>query len=416
MSNKNNSGRWFHDINPASWGILARRGVPGAKEKSRQYSKSVEPSRKYGSTNHHLIQAVINIACHSHYALLEEYLTNMRKYGMGEGGSLYGPTGNFGYMVVATELAKLDGKEQIAKAGQEFLARAVEWMEPLAIDKPPTRIGAVLPSGERWDSRKYQGKGTGHVFLPGSRALFGHTPPGTGWYAEATATIVYQWLTNAKNRSLPIRFANYAPPSDDENTWDAWAWQVAQVAGWIPASAKKQPTLLAAAFRKNVIDLAGASPGPYRLRFGMEAVRLADGSLLHTASHKTASPKPPVNWVEYYAPTGTLRVCAPDGLRTYGSTGRGEIKSNIKQVWAWAKADDSVAFESKKYRKAKVVSHLVLPAKSNKSWVAGALNPAPTPVPPPPVPTPPTPPPPPPPPDDDDCEWWNIPCWLRKIF
>lgn len=389
MPNTMPSGLKTHDATPAAWGCLGRRGEAGAMQKAKRMMKwkPTPPGIKHGSENHHLIQALINAVVFSDYRVAEEWFALVRKHGIGEGGSLYFPSGDCGYVLPLIRAAEMDGQDGIAQKGREYLSRVVEWMEPMAITGKIDEVVTWLPSGQHPSDRNYLPTGPeGHVFFPGSRALFGHEPPGSGWYMSGPATVLYQWLTGAPGRSLPGRYASYGPDSH-MNTWDSWPWMAAMIYGLIPAKSTAQPQAMAQAFRNDTISLVGlledVNPGPYKLKFGMEAIRFANGSMLCTASHRTAGPKPPVNWVEYHAPSNTVRMAAPDGLIAYGATGRGEMEwSNVK-VWARATSDTGVVMVSRQFRREDVLSHWVLQAKSSGSWKAGKLHPkSETPVPP----------------------------------
>lgn len=400
MPNQMPSGLKTHDATPAAYGCLGRRGDNASMQKARRMMKGkpTPPGIRHGSPNHHLIQALINAVVFSDYVVADEYLKLIRKHGIGEGGSNYFPSGCCGYMLPLIRAAELDGRDSIAQQGREFMARVLEWMEPMTIDRPPSRVISWLPSGEHVVARGYQPTGQGgHVFFPGSRALY-HPPDGAGWYAEAPATVLYQWLTGAPGRSLPGRYASYVPKGVD-GVWDSWPWMVATIYGLIPAKATPQPHTLAKAFRtKTLPSVLADDPGPYKLKFGMQVVRLRNGSMLCTASHRTAGPKPPVNFVEYHEPSGGVRLAAPDGLIAYGATGKGSIEWTGTEVWARAENDKGTVMPSRRYKRSDVVSHQVMPPKSSGPWQEGKLHPK-TEEPEPPRPGPET-------PGDDEPSWW----------
>lgn len=417
MPNQMPSGLSTHDATPAAWGCLGRRGDGEAMANARRMMKG-EPTPagiKHGSENHHLIQALINAVVFSDYKVAEEWLELVRRKGIGEGGALYFPAGDCGYVMPLVRAAEMDGRGDIVQQGREYLARVVEWMEKLEIGGTVSEIVTWLPSVKHPGDRQYQHpEPGGHVFFPGSRALFGHNPPGSGWYNEGISTLLYRWLVGQPKRSLPSRFSGYAP---GDSTWDSFPWMTAMIYGMIPAKATAQLKTLSKAYRNNdLVDLVeGVEPGPYKLEFGMEVVRTVYGDVLHTASHNTASPKPPVNWVEYRASKKRVTLTAPDGLITYGSTGRGSIEWAGGKVWARAENDKGEVMVSRKYPINDVREHWVLPAKSAGVWRKGKLHPR-EPVP--------APPPPEPPGEENPCEgksglsklWCEIREWLREVF
>lgn len=385
MPNTMPSGLKTHDATPAAWGCLGRRGDNAAMQKARRMMKG-KPTPggiKHGSENHHLIQALINAVVFIDYKVAEEWFALVRKHGIGEGGSLYFPSGDCGYVLPLIRAAEMDGRDDIAQQGREYLARVVEWMEPMALPGGIDEVVTWLPSGKHPSDRNYLPTGPeGHVFFPGSRALFGHEPPGSGWYMSGPATVLYQWLTGTPGRSLPGRYASYRPDSH-MNTWDSWPWMAAMIYGLIPAKSTAQPQTLAKAFRTmDAVDITETEPGPYKLKFGMEVLRFANGSMLCTASHRTAGPKPPVNWVEYHAASNTVRMAAPDGLIAYGAKGVGSIERKGDAVFARAKSG-GVVMDSRSFPTDSVTGHWVLKAKSAGPWKTGKLHPkSETPVPP----------------------------------
>lgn len=395
MGNTTRSGLKTHDSTPAAYGALGRRGDQQARRKARAMMHAgPEPDHKpFGSSNHHQIQALNNAVVFGDYALAKSWHKNMRKHGLGEGGPLYGPAGNFGYSAALLACALRDDRDDIVKLERESLAWYREYAREIAIHRPRS-ITAILPDGKTdSDKRTIQGGPKGQVFMGGSRAAFS----GIGWYYEAQATNLYQWLADTPGSELSPRLAGYEP-RNVTNCWDSWAWTTAMLLGLIPAESSSQPENLANAFRMNDLGghLDGVEAGPLKCKWRTEVIRFSDGSAFWTTDRKTASPKPPASVIEYGA-NGALKIYIPDGYKNYGCTGRGSVMYDTRNVWAKAVADGERVVITTVRPRSEIISHRVYPARG-KGWQDGKLHPKSE------TPAPPSPGPEPEPPEEDPCE------------
>lgn len=401
MGNTTRSGLKTHDATPAAFGALGRRGDQAAKQKARRMMHAgPEPDHKpFGSSNHHKIQALNNAVVYGSYDLALSWHKNMRKHGLAEGGPLYGCAGNFGYSAALLACALRDGRDDIAELEREALAWYRDYAREIAIDRPRS-ITAILPDGKTdSDNRMIQGGPEGQVFMGGSRAAFS----GIGWYYEAQATNLYQWLVDTSGRELSPRLAGYEP-RNVTNCWDSWVWIAAMLLDLIPAKASAQPQTLARAFRTTslpeLFDGIGAA-GPLKCKWRTEVIRFSDGSAFWTTDRKTASPKPPASVIEYGA-NGSLKIYIPDGYKNYGCTGRGSVEWSNRNVWGVAVADGEQPDRTTVRSRSEIVSHRVYPARG-KGWRDGRFHPKETPVPPGPGPEPEKP--------DDDESWLERHKW-----
>lgn len=397
-----------HDITAGCWAVLGRRGDSAAMTKAKKLVNNQKaPWDTKTSDNIRAIHAVLNAAIWRDYKNAMLWFSRARDIGIGEGGPLYWPAGDVGYIIALTLLADEDGEAEISREGREYLSWCVDVMRKLSWTRPGAGYVGIGPGPKEWPSERNNWLGEeGYVAMPGARAVFsGHLHP--NWYAEGPGTNVYQCLQGIEGRVLSGRYAEYKPGG---STWDSWPWLVAQIRGWIPASRDAQPTRLARAFRSNELTelLNGVEPGPYRLRFGLDVVR-GDHWLLMAASHLTAAPKPPATWIEWA--DGECRIALPDGYRNYGNTGRGSIEWTRDYVWAEGRAahdDETVTLRSKRHDRAGVREHWVLSPRATR-WGLGALHPS-----------EPRPEPEPPPDEDDDRRWYQeitdaIRDWWRSV-
>lgn len=396
-----------HDITPACWGILGRRGDSGAMIRAKRLmDERPAPWNTRTSDNIRCIQAVLNAVVWRDYENASLWFKRARDVGIGEGGGLYWPAGDVGYAIALTLMAKEDGKEGIYRQGREYLSWCADVMSMLATSRPEAGYVGIGPRGNQPSRRNPWLGDQGYVCMPGSRAAFsGHLQP--NWYAEGPATNVYQWLMDIPGRDLSGRYQAYAP---GESTWSSWPWLVAQIRGWLPAKRDPQPKTLRKVFRRNNLFglIANVEPGPYRLRFGLDVVR-ADSWQLVAASHPTAGPKPPATWIEF---TKTLyRIAFPDGYRNYGNDGRGKIQWDSKHVWAsGVSTSNGSQLLSARHEREQVKEHWVLAPKATQ-WKKGALHPREA------DPVPPEPDPDPKPEPDDDRDWYEkITDSIRDFF
>lgn len=374
-----------HDITPACFGILGRRGDTAAMTKAKKLMGGhPTPWNTKTSDNIRCIQAVCNAVVWRDYENAEKWFERAREVGIGEGGGLYWPAGDVGYAIALTLSALDDGHDNLYQQGREYLSWCVDLMRRIVV---PRRPSAIIGIGR--DGKEYPGEGSirggpeGHVYMPGPRAAFGSVRP--GWYLEGPATNVYQWLAGVPHREINPRYANYAPGGP---TWDSWPWLVAQLRRLTPASRDPKPTLLSRVFRRSDLTdlIAGVEPGPYKLRYGLNIVR-SDFWMMVAASHPTSGPKPPATWIEWTKGNGRVRIAYPDGYRNYGNRGRGTIEWTRDEVWAEGESE-GVILKSKRRERSQVREHWVLAPRAT-GWKEGALHPRqPAPVPPPPAPPP----------------------------
>lgn len=394
-----------HDITAACWAVLGRRGDSAAMIKAKKLVNNQKaPWNTRTSDNIRAIHAVLNAAIWRDYKNAMLWFSRARDVGIGEGGPLYWPAGDVGYIIALTLLADEDGESEIGREGREYLAWCVDLMRKLEWRRPGRGYTSIGPGPKEWPSERNPWLGEeGYVCMPGARAAFsGHLRP--NWYAEGPATNAYQWLTNTPGRVLSGRYGEYKPGGP---TWSSWPWLVAQLARWIPASRDAQPKKLAKVFKTHHLNgmLEGVAPGSYKLRFELNVVR-GDHWMLAAASHPTSGPKPPATWIEWS--DGRCRMAFSDGYRNYGNRGRGTIEWTRDEVWAEGTAADiEVTLRSKRQDRAGVREHWVLAPKATK-WKEGALHPS--------KPEP-RPGPAPPPDEDDDRRWYQeITDAIRDFF
>lgn len=405
MSNTTRSGLKTHDSTPAAWGALGRRGDGQSRRKAKHMMHAgPEPDHKpFGSSNHHKIQALNNAVVFGDYRLAKSWHKNMRKYGLGEAGPLYGPAGNFGYSAALLACAMRDGRDDIVDLERGALAWYRDYAREISIDRPRS-ITAILPDGRTdSDNRAIQGGPEGQVFMGGSRAAFS----GIGWYYEAQATNLYQWIVGTQGRELSPRLAHYGPRNVN-NCWDSWAWITAMLLGLIQAKSSEQPQTLSKAFRSSTLGsrLNTFVAGPLKCKWRTEVVRFRDGSAFWTTDRTTAAPKPPASVVEHTR-GGGLRIFIPDGYKNYGCTGRGSVHFDDYKVWAEAVADGKQPARTFVRPRSEIISHRVYPARGT-GWQEGKLHPKSD---------PPGPGPELEPPDDDDRDWYDYPgLWLTKLW
>lgn len=410
-NNMPHNGLETYDTAPAAWAALGRRGDKAAMDKAKRLSKSPAPDDfKSGSTNHEKVQALINATVWKSYGLALTWHERMRKHGLGEGGPLYGPAGNFGYSAALLACALRDGREDVVRLERETLAWYRDYCSEIAVPRPGS-IVAILKDGKPdSDARSVQGGPNGHVFMGGSRAAFS----GIGWYYEAQATNLYQWLANTPGRALSARLAKYTPTA--KMAWESWPWLTAMLLDLIQVKADAQPRSLSAAFRAadlgRRLEIDGA--GPLKCKWRTEVVRFQDGSAFWTTDRATASPKPPASVIEYTAGQG-LKIYIPDGYRNEGCTGKGTIEYTGANVWAEAVADGQRPVKTLVRPRSTIISHRVYPAKGIV-WQDGKLHPRVEPPAPPPGPGP-NPSEPPNGSPRDDRDWHDYPgLWLTKLW
>lgn len=365
-----------HDITPACWAALGRRGVSGAMARAERMFPSVVPGTKAGSPNIHLIIALNNAAVHRDYTRARDYLADMRKFGSGEGGPLYGPAGGPGYVASLATLARLDSELVVEIESLKYLAQWRDYAAEIAMPRP-SNVLVVRPNGKEYDQADRIPAGgwdVKHVFMGGDRAMFSGTAF-PGWYEFGIATSLYNWLIDAEKREIDSRFSGYSPTTP--RTWDSWAWLICQLNGWVPATADSQPKTVGKAYRTNSLAdwLVGVEPGPYKYRWATEAVKFRSGSQFHTTSHATASPKPPASIIDYDSTDRVVRIYVPDGFTNYGDDGRGWVEHTNRHVWGECHSDFTGAtLRTKKRDRGYVVSHRVLRARATQ-WEDGELHP-----------------------------------------
>lgn len=399
-----------HIITPAAYGILGRKGVPGAFAKARKMMEG-EPTpdrAKWSSDNWHLIQAANNALVFGDYGLAYSWLENAQTIGIREGGPLYFPAGDIMPWVSIIWAADRDKEYKLMRQGTEFLSWIYRLLSPMTIPRP-NKITVWVPNGKK--SFEPNTRGGNHVFFPGPRAIFKNPDTnGGGWYAENPATLMMQFWNDDRGRLLPDRYARYSP--GEGGTWDAGPWMIATAMNWIPARLSPQPTRLKKAFATSRLGTPAAHVTmPFRLRYGMGVVRMENGSLLVTASHSTAGPKPPVTWSAYDAVRNEIVLAVPDGMggfRAEDRTGKGRIVVDGDYVFAEGTTDDGVRMISDPYFVTKVASDLRRKPRKAGRWIEGPLHPQESE---------------PPPeeeeekPDNDDRDWYDYPgIWLTKLW
>lgn len=397
-----------HDITPACFGALGRRGDAAAMTKSKKLMGGQPSGGVKSSDNIEMIHAVSDSVVFKDYRAAKKWFAHMRDPGIGEGGPLYFPAGDVGYVAALATVAEEDGALDVYDDATDYLAWAVNVLDIIAVPKRPSSQLHHFPNLVGGSDRPIIGGPGKNPYMPGPRAAFGHDG---GWYAEGIAASIYSWLLDNPDRQLANRFQQYEPGGP---TWDSWAWLIATLRGWIPASRDRQPTRLRRAFtRKSLNDLIdGLSPeGEYQLRFGLDVVR-GDHYLLVAVSHPTSQPKAVAATMWWSDADNTVHFAYPDGKVNYQVDAKGFIRWDNDEVWADAEGKDADGdfnqIRSKRFDRGGVSSHLVLRPRT-KRWVEGDLHPnEPVPAPPPPSP---------PPDDDDDMDWYDYPgYWLTRLW
>lgn len=381
-----------HDITPACFGALGRRGDAAAMTKARKLMGGAPSGGVKSSDNIEMIHAVCDAVVWRDYRAAKKWFDHMRDPGIGEGGPLYFPAGDVGYVVALATVAEEDGALDVYDDATDYLAWAAHVLDVIAVPKRPSKQRHHFPNITGENDRSIVGGPVKNPHMPGPRAAFGIDG---GWYAEGIAASIYDWLLDNPDRQLANRFQQYEPGGP---TWDSWAWLISTLRGWIPASRDRQPTRLRKAFtRQHLNDLIdGLEPeGAYQSRFGLDVVR-GDHYLLVAVSHPTSQPKAVAATMWWSDADNTVHFAYPDGKVNYQVDAKGFLAFDDRHVWADATGKDADGvfnrISSPKFRRAGVRSHLVLRPRT-KRWVEGVMHPRePVPAPPPPA----------PPPDEDD--------------